>query len=199
MKRDKGGGNNAAPSEAREPGEPFLARWSRRKLEPTPDEQSPDRGPPPLPETSHGLPATVAAPPPAQLPALDSLDGLNSDYKAFMQPGVGAATRSFALKKLFSDPHFNIMDGLDTYIDDYSIEDPIPDAMLRGLNQARSLMLFEEEKVERAEGEPALAGTEDAPPKGASVALVDAPPVTQPASVKGLDVPVQVTEIVRPK
>ena len=30
------------------------------------------------------------------------------------------------MKKLFSDPHFNVMDGLDTYIDDYGKPDPIP-------------------------------------------------------------------------
>ena len=30
------------------------------------------------------------------------------------------------MKKLFSDPHFNVMDGLDTYIDDYGKPDPLP-------------------------------------------------------------------------
>ena len=46
------------------------------------------------------------------------------------------------MKKLFSDPHFNVMDGLDTYIDDYGKPDPIPLSMLRRMNQsagARSL------------------------------------------------------------
>jgi hypothetical protein len=38
------------------------------------------------------------------------------------------------------------MDGLDTYIDDYSKPDPIPEAMLRQLNQAKDLFLFDEEK-----------------------------------------------------
>jgi Protein of unknown function (DUF3306) len=129
-----------------EDAESFLARWSRRKLAPA---ERPD----PVPATrsavgEHGQPATAdAASPhaePPELPALDSLDGLKSEYQAFMQREVGETTRRNALKKLFSDPHFNIMDGLDTYIDDYSIEDPVPEAMLRGLNQARSLLLFEE-------------------------------------------------------
>ena len=40
------------------------------------------------------------------------------------------------MKKLFSDPHFNVMDGLDTYIDDYGKPDPIPLSMLRRMNQA---------------------------------------------------------------
>jgi len=51
------------------------------------------------------------------------------------------------LKKLFSEPQFNVMDGLDTYIDDYSKPDPMPEAMLRGLNQAKELLLFEEQKT----------------------------------------------------
>ena len=42
-----------------------------------------------------------------------------------------------ALKKLFSDPHFNVMDGLDTYIDDYGKPDPIPPSMLRAHSQNR--------------------------------------------------------------
>src|SRR5262249_46129176 len=66
------------------------------------------------------------------------------DYRAFLRPEVDAATRSAALRKLFLDPHFNQMDGLDVYIDDYSKTDPLPSAMLRLLNQARNLRLFEE-------------------------------------------------------
>ena len=43
------------------------------------------------------------------------------------------------MKKLFADPHFNVMDGLDTYIDDYAKPDPIPPAMLRQLASAKFL------------------------------------------------------------
>ena len=49
------------------------------------------------------------------------------------------------MKKLFSDPHFNVMDGLDTYIDDYGKPDPIPLSMLRRMNQAAVLGLFDDE------------------------------------------------------
>ena len=42
-----------------------------------------------------------------------------------------------ALKKLFSDPRFNVMDGLDVYIGDYSKPDPIDPAIVRTLVQAR--------------------------------------------------------------
>ena len=54
------------------------------------------------------------------------------------------------MKKLFSDPHFNVMDGLDTYIDDYGKPDPIPASMLRQMVQSQALGLFaDEEKTAR--------------------------------------------------
>ncbi|MGS0757921.1 DUF3306 domain-containing protein, partial [Roseateles sp. GG27B] len=63
-----------------------------------------------------------------------------------------------AMKKLFSDPHFNVMDGLDIYIDDYTQADPIPLAMLREMNQSKALKLFEEvdEKASAGASDPIL-------------------------------------------
>ena len=52
------------------------------------------------------------------------------------------------MRRLFTDPHFNKMDGLDIYIDDYGKPDPIPMAMLRMMNQARSLGLFSDDDDE---------------------------------------------------
>jgi hypothetical protein len=52
------------------------------------------------------------------------------------------------MKKLFTDPRFNVMDGLDTYIDDYGKPDPIPLAMLRQMNQSRILRLFDDDEEE---------------------------------------------------
>jgi len=70
------------------------------------------------------------------LPALHTLT-IDSDYTPFMQPGVDDAVKCGALKKLFADPRFNVMDGLDVYIDDYSKPDPIDPAIVRTLVQAR--------------------------------------------------------------
>jgi hypothetical protein len=95
---------------------------------------------------------------------------------------VDAATRSAALRRLFTDPHFNVMDGLDVYIDDYSIPDPIPPAMLRALNQARTLGLFDEAPKDPEGGVPAVAATGEEPPAeparetGNAVAPPPAPP-----------------------
>src|SRR6476469_2265867 len=80
--------------------------------------------------------AATAGAEPVALPALDTLT-IHSDYTPFMQPGVDDAVKRGALKKLFADPRFNVMDGLDVYIDDYSKPDPIDPAIVRTLVQAR--------------------------------------------------------------
>lgn len=82
-----------------------------------------------------------------ELPSIDSLTP-QSDFRPFMQAGVDAATRNAALAQLFRDPHFNVMDGLDVYIDDYNKTEPIPPAMLAKLRQLHSIGLSDEE-IER--------------------------------------------------
>ena len=76
------------------------------------------------------------------------------------------------LKKLFADPHFNVMDGLDVYIEDYNLTTPIAENTMRRLVQARTLRLFDD--VEQAEPGP---GDSDS----ASLAASTASPTT-PAS-----------------
>jgi hypothetical protein len=68
-----------------------------------------------------------------------------SDFTRFVAPNVDPAVKNAALKKLFADPQFNVMDGLDTYIDDYGKPDPIPMSMLRTMVQSHVLGLFAEE------------------------------------------------------
>jgi hypothetical protein len=58
---------------------------------------------------------------------------------------VDPEVKNLAMKKLFADPHFNVMDGLDTYIDDYNTPDPIPKSMFKQLVQARMLGLLDDE------------------------------------------------------
>lgn len=116
----------------------FLRRWARRKREAA--------------AAPAAKPVEAAAAP--QLPALDSLS-FESDFKAFMQSKVEESLKRAALKKLFSDPRFNVMDGLDTYIDDYSKEDPIPDAMLATLEHARQTLFGAKKEEEPAAAEQA--------------------------------------------
>jgi hypothetical protein len=142
----------------------FLSRWSRRKIEARrAEEEAKPAGPPEAaaPAVPSG-PGENPAPAPAPLPAIEELRGLESEYRNFLQPGVDETLRRTALKKLFQDPHFNVMDGLDTYIDDYSKEDPIPEAMLKTLNQAKGLIFDREDRpgadqpaaVDAADGSP---------------------------------------------
>jgi len=163
--------------------ESFLGRWSRRKhaarrgeplVEPTP--------PAAAAPVASAAPAPSAAPsdipePAVELPSIDSLKGIESDYQAFLRPEVDQATRSAALKKLFSDPHFNQMDGLDVYIDDYSNLAPLSSATLRLLNQARNLGLFDEEKDEQ-QAEPQAKAVAHSLPD----AEVSQPPAVWPAA-----------------
>jgi hypothetical protein len=68
-----------------------------------------------------------------------------SDFKPFIARGVDPAVRNAAMKKLFTDPHYNVMDRLDTYIDDYSLSDPLPLSMLRKMASAQFLKLVDDE------------------------------------------------------
>jgi hypothetical protein len=128
--------------------EPFLSRWSRRKLE-SPKEEAP---PPAAPVAAPREGATSAPAKPA-LPPVDSLQGLASEYKDFLRPGVDEKLRTAALRKLFRDPHFSVMDGLDVYIDDYSKPDPIPEAMLRTLQHAKGMLFGDGSKEPSAPAE----------------------------------------------
>ena len=105
------------------------------------------------------------------------------EYREFFDPQVDEKLRRTALKGLFKDPHFNVMDGLDTYIDDYSIADPIPEAMLRRLNQAKELFLFDEEK-KTAEGAAGTGAAGDAAAAGPPTAA-DASALPDASAEKG--------------
>lgn len=84
-----------------------------------------------------------------------------SDFSRYVGPGVDGSVQHAALKTLFSDPHFNVMDGLDTYIGDYNTPNPIPDAMMRRLVEAGAMRLFDPSTsaAEAASAAPASAAT----------------------------------------
>lgn len=63
----------------------------------------------------------------------------DADFSPFMKQGVDESVKRSALKKLFTDPHFNVMDGLDIYTGDYTQSDPIPPEMMAMLKHAKSL------------------------------------------------------------
>jgi hypothetical protein len=107
----------------------FFNRWSK------PKEQAPT-----APEPS-AVPAAEPVPdlPPPTLEDVAAL-GHDADFSRFVKPGVDETVRRSAMKKLFTDPHFNVMDGLDIYIGDYNTFEPIPPAMLAMLTHAKPLL-----------------------------------------------------------
>lgn len=140
----------------------FLSRWSRRKVldrqglplpevEPVATATVPVRTLPEPPAMAAPVPVAETAPPVPEPPppTLDDVARLPADaadFSRFVARGVQPEVKNAALKKLFSDPHFNVMDGLDTYIDDYSQPDPLPAAMLRQMVQGRFLGLFDDDE-----------------------------------------------------
>ncbi|MDQ2916559.1 MAG: DUF3306 domain-containing protein [Pseudomonadota bacterium] len=175
--------NAAPPADARSTG-------------PTPLNAAPGTVPTPFAD-----PRSVGAATPhtgVPLPSLESLT-IDSDYSPFMQPGVDENVKRSALRKLLRHPRFNVMDGLDVYIDDYSLPSPIEPALARTLMQARYIFNPPQTRV-NAEGHvedvpdapapadegaapvPPIANTADARPPGAQGvgAIAEAPAGTLP-------------------
>jgi len=76
---------------------------------------------------------------------------------------VDPEVRNAAFKKLFhTDPHFNVMDGLDVYIDDYNTPNPLPVAIMKTLVQARAMGLIDDELKEQDPPSAAAAADEEA-------------------------------------
>lgn len=169
-------------------GSGFLSRWARRKAAArsgvvAPEPPAPQTPPAPAvvapaPPAAHRLPpasgseataptaAPASAPPP---PTMDDVARLTpeADFGRFVGRDVDPGVRNAAMKKLFTDPHYNVMDGLDIYIDDYGKPDPIPPGMLRGLAQSRLLGLFNDEPDDQAgatSDDPPLLATATAEP-----------------------------------
>lgn len=167
--------------------ETFLGRWSRRKaqgrgqaqpVEPRGETHAPPTPSAPLSESvPHGADDRMREAPTQQptgsardqrgaadtaLPPVDSLRGLESEYADFMKPEVSPQTQRAALKKLFADPHFNQMDGLDVYIDDYGKFEPMPAAVATSLAAFHRLSVFDHLASEQPERQEVAAGAADA-------------------------------------
>ncbi len=143
-----------------------------------------------LPAAGRSAGNAAALPATAPLPTMADVAQLTraSDYSRFVAPGVDPTVSNAAMKKLFADPRFNVMDGLDTYIDDYGKPDPIPESMLRRMTQSKTLGLFEAEERPAASAVPGAAdgaGDTDDPRHAAhgSGADSDVPPPVEGGAV----------------
>lgn len=167
----------------------FLNRWSKKKLGAEPElspselaeKQSPAQDSKGLKDPALGEqsseknlePVAGAAQAQEVAPTLEDVLKLtqDSDFSAYVKPGIDPEVQKAAMQKLFSDPRYNVMDGLDIYIDDYSKPDPIPLEMLKRMNQSKMLGLFktaeekladeEAERIERADYHQRLKVLED--------------------------------------
>jgi len=92
------------------------------------------------------------------LPPVEKLTP-ESDFTGFMHPKVEDALRRAALKKLFSDPHFNVPDPYEPFSGDWTGGEPISEEMLATLNQARTLLF---NKAEENKDEQETAANPDA-------------------------------------
>ena len=70
--------------------------------------------------------------------------------------------RRQALKTLFSDPRYNVMDMMDVYVDDYSKPDPLPESWLEKLEQVSRLGDRAGRDREEAQRRKALAEAREA-------------------------------------
>ena len=132
--------------------EAFLERWSRRKVE-----QSEEKAALPAQTEEKDEPAVA-------LPRIEELNP-ESDFTPFMNPKVDGETRRAALKKLFTDAHYNIPDPFEAYSEDYTVSETIPLEMLKTLNHAQKLLFDEPGK--KIEAAAAAAPQDDEDPKDA--------------------------------
>ena len=158
----------------------FLGRWSRRKVQARTGQPLAEPSVPPVAAVPAPAPAvddlevfeSNRPPAPADnaqaainneveepAPTLDDVKALtiDSDFQPFVARSVAPEVRNAAFKKLFADPHFNVMDGLDIYIDDYTQPDPLPASMLKQMASAKFLRLVEDEPEVPAGAPPAGA------------------------------------------
>lgn len=178
----------------------FFDRWSRRKqqaragqvpAEPAAarsDDEARDiaAGPEPAP-----LPLPPAeVPPPLTLADAQAL-GIDSDFKPFIAEGVAPEVKNAALRKLFADPHFNVMDGLDIYIDDYAKPSPLPESVLRQMASAKFLNLFQEEPQETPANDGLADVAQSDPGDPPSPPVADAQPASQPTDDHHADLRLQ--------
>ena len=164
-----------------------LKRWSARKRAAA---QEAANTPPAIaapPSATAAPPNADAVPKPAPLPPVESLT-FDSDFTAFLKADVDESLKRAALKTLLHDPRFNVMDGLDTYIDDYTKPDPIEPELVKQLMQARFLFNPPKTRVtEQGFVEDVPPETEAPPPQVADAAQT--PAIASESATRDVTIP----------
>jgi len=149
----------------------FLSRWSRRKRE---------AGAKPAVQP-FSPPATGSAAP--ELPPVDQLTP-ESEFKDFMHAKVNDGVRRAALKKLFADPRFNVIDQMDVYIDDYTNGETISAEMLAQLEHSKSTLNPPQPEAEKGGQESEIEKVEQAAAPAADAPAAEAPASAEPRSAQ---------------
>ena len=108
---------------------------------------------PPSNKLHDGVQTEVAAHEPSEkLPSLEDVKSLTpeSDFSSFVARGVSPDVRNAAMKKLFADPHYSLIDGMDIYLEDYSLPSPLTAAILAKMTSAKTLKLVDESATDAA-------------------------------------------------
>ena len=188
----------------KEAGEGFLSRWSRRKREvveapePPPAEISVAEAAPPGSPAKAGPDAPAApsaeraacpipeipAVDPASLPPVESLT-VESDFSAFLKPGVPSLLRNAALRRMWSlDPAIRDYVGPLDYQWDFNTPGGLPFGFANELTGDISKLLAQAiGKIEELAEEPShetKAGTAEATEAGAADSPLTEPAVEQP-------------------
>lgn len=146
--------------------EPFLSRWARLKQQsreppaaqagapPAPREEQPPGAEAGEHETATAAEAGSESREPAGLPPLDSLTE-DSDFGPFMRTGVDPELRRAALRKMFRNPRYAVVDELDPFRADFAAFTALGDIVTAD-------MKFHAERLLRAQLEQAAEAAEDA-------------------------------------
>lgn len=138
----------------------FLSRWSRRKIEVRTQEKeglapfqatdAPVDQQPLAQQREANLPAASQAndtpknsvTPDLPVPTEVDLKAVEQggDIKAFLTDKVAPELKNRAFKALFSRPEFNVMDGLDIYIDDYNKFTPLTQEDIGKMSMSKQLL-----------------------------------------------------------
>jgi Protein of unknown function (DUF3306) len=166
----------------------FLSRWSRRKADVREGRAVVEevRAPVAASTTTPSNAALVSQSGKAQanqpVPTMEDVQQLSADsnFASFMSSKVAPEVKNAAMKKLFADPHFNVMDGLDIYIDDYGIPDPLPAGMLEQMTSIDGLNLFNDKNkgdtpADQPEGQTSADVAQSSPSDNLSTTQRDTP------------------------
>lgn len=168
------------------PDEPFLSRWARLKRAAREGDGAAAELPAESPAAAEAAPVQGDSPPDEEAPAtasraaLPSLDSLteDSDFGAFMAAGVSPELRRQALRKMFRNPKYHVVDPLDPFRADFSAFTALGGTITSDMKYHAERLLREQlEKATAAEeGDDAVpADGAQAEPGGQAAADAPAP------------------------